>query len=56
MSLCLARIPGASGAARDYARRAAAGLPAVAEISPEAAAALRPVVQEAERATVSATG
>lgn len=49
MSLCLARIPDAKREGLDYAQRAAANLATVSEISPESAAALRELVEEAVR-------
>jgi hypothetical protein len=49
MSLCLAKIPNTKREGLDYAQRAAGNLAAVSEISPESAAALRELVEEAFR-------
>ena len=50
MSLCLTKIPAARNEASQYARQAENGLSSVAKISPEAAAALRAVIEQAKRA------
>ena len=51
MALCLARIPDARRAGLEYAQRAAGNLAALSQISPESAAALRELVEEAVRVT-----
>ena len=51
MSLCLARVPDARSEGFVYAQRAADNLATVSQISPESAAALRELVDEALRAT-----
>jgi tetratricopeptide (TPR) repeat protein len=51
MSACLARVPDARSEGFVYAQRAADNLATVSKISPESAAALRELVDEALRAT-----